>query len=72
MMTALLAAGAVWLGVAADTHATLTWTTPLTLNSPGVVGTSIGVTGSGQGSYTFEQVVAQHLLDMGANSTEPG
>ncbi|HZI33513.1 MAG TPA: hypothetical protein VFF11_14325 [Candidatus Binatia bacterium] len=47
--------------------ATLSWSSPLTLNSPNIVGIAKGTTGSGQGNWTYESAVAQALLDLGAN-----
>jgi len=70
-VAALLAGAALWAGVVTNASATLSWPSPLTLNSAGVVGISIGVTGLGQGTLEYETGIAQHLLDMPANTTEP-
>lgn len=43
---------------------------PLTINTPGVVGTVDGTSGYGQGSATFELPLAQFLLDMGEGTTD--
>jgi len=52
-----------------NASATLSWSSPLTLNSPNLVGTAKGVTGAGQGNWTYEQAVAQAILNLGANQT---
>jgi hypothetical protein len=70
-VTGLLAGVAVWAGVVTNASATLSWPANLTLNTPGIVGISIGVTGEGQGNLDYETGVAQHLLDMPANTIEP-
>ena len=63
---------AVLLGAAVglltqSSYATLTWSSPLTLSTPGIVGVAYGVTGSGQGSDPFLFTVAQDLLNLSAN-----
>jgi len=68
---AALIAAVGMCGLTISAHATLTWSSPLLLNSPNVVGISIGVTGAGQGNLQYETGIAQHLLDMAANTTEP-
>jgi hypothetical protein len=70
-VTALLAGAAVWAGVVNNASATLSWPSTLAINTPGIVGISIGVTGLGQGTLAYETGIAQHLLDMPANTTEP-
>ncbi|MEY2429381.1 MAG: hypothetical protein QOJ40_2266 [Verrucomicrobiota bacterium] len=70
-VTALLAGAAVWAGVINNASATLSWPSPLGLNDPGIVGISFGVTSLGQGNLEYETGIAQHLLDMPANTTEP-
>jgi hypothetical protein len=52
-----------------NANATLSWSSPLTTNSPNIVGTAMGATGNGQGSWTYEAAVAQALLDLGPNQT---
>lgn len=47
-------------------NATLTWSSPLTLNSPGVVGTVDGLAGDNPGSDAI--YFAQELLDLSANT----
>src|SRR5438045_1617198 len=74
-VTALLAGAAVWAGggQGGDTNASATRSLPLplTINTPGIVGISFGVTSLGQGNLEYETGIAQHLLDMPANTTEP-
>ena len=53
--------------LAHSAYATLSWSNPLTLSSPNVVGIAKGTTGSGQGNWTYESAVAQALLNLGAN-----
>src|SRR6185369_17450696 len=52
-----------------NANAVLSWPSPLTTNSPNIVGIAYGVTGSGQGNDAFKFEVAQILLSMGANQT---
>ena len=52
-----------------NANAILSWPSPLTTNSPNVVGIAYGVTGSGQGNDDFKFAVAQILLTMGANQS---
>ncbi len=61
--------GAIAVLLAHSAGATLSWSNPLTLNSPNIVGIAAGTTGNGQGSWTYEQQVAQALLDMTKNQT---
>jgi hypothetical protein len=53
--------------VASTACATLSWTSSLTMSSPNLVGIAKGVTGAGQGNWTYESAVAQALLDLGVN-----
>jgi len=52
--------------MASSANATLTWTSPLTLNSPDVVGIVKGLNGDNPGSD--EIAFAQHLLDLPAGT----
>lgn len=65
---AALAAVAVWVGVSTSANATLTWTVPLTLTSPGVVGDANFLSADGGGNPTVLTAVAQYLLSLGASA----
>lgn len=51
-----------------EAKATLSWSSPLTLSSPNLVGIADGVTANGNGSPTFKMAVGQALLNLGANA----
>jgi hypothetical protein len=68
-MKKLILLGAIVALLSQASHATLSWSSPLTSSSPNIVGIAYGVTGSGQGNDAFKFDVAQILLDMGANAT---
>ena len=61
----MLAAAGLLTALVPTANATLSWSTPLTINSPNIVGTANGVTADGQGSPTFELDVAQALFNLG-------
>lgn len=56
--------------LAAPSYATLTFSNPITVDSAGVVGAAEFLSGDGGGSPATIQPVAQHLLDMAANTDE--
>jgi len=43
---------------------------PLTIDSPGVVGSAVGITGEGGGSIATVTLIAQKLLDLPADTTD--
>jgi hypothetical protein len=47
--------------------ATLTWSTPLSLSSPDLVGVAGGITGAANGDSTTELALAMELLSLGPN-----
>jgi hypothetical protein len=67
-ITVLIAVVGAWAGVSTNANAELTWSSPLTLSSPNVVGDAGFVTGDGGGNPTVLTAVAQELLSLPVNA----
>jgi hypothetical protein len=66
---AMIFGAALVLASCQEAGATLSWSSPLTLSSPNLVGIADGVTANGNGSPAFKMAVGQALLDLAANAT---